>query len=504
MFRPVLIASILLIGYNHQAHSQTSVVDSLKALVHSSEENQKLQLLDELCDAYLNENADSSLYYADMSFRLADELKNNTHQAKALRNRANAIALIGNDTEAIRIYQKALLVELPESQRSLQANIHRQMGNAYYHLAHYDSALIVFFKALGLFELDSQKVEMAGVLNNIGNVYYFTNMKEAAVYYEQSLVVYRESDNSEGIASQLGNLGLVYINTEDFDKAIEYCEESLKRYKELGYQRSIARSQVNLAYAYKEVGKTSLALLHARESLKLRRELNDVRGIATSTIMMGNIFFALEDYGSAIPYFEDGLRMTRDLGMRSYEWEVMTYLAKCFAKEGRTTEALALYPEVISIKDSIYRQESRAMIAEMETKYETEQKENKIKLLTTEAELSELQLRKRETYLLTAVIVTFLLGIISLILYFFYRVRTKANTALSKKNEEISAQKEVIEEKNEHITDSIKYAERLQAAILPKDEEFEKYFTDFTSSINQRILFLATFIGWRWWMERSF
>jgi serine phosphatase RsbU (regulator of sigma subunit) len=65
------------------------------------------------------------------------------------------------------------------------------------------------------------------------------------------------------------------------------------------------------------------------------------------------------------------------------------------------------------------------------------------------------------------------------------------------KNTEISEQKHVIEEKNLHITDSIRYAERLQAAILPKDEMFAKHFTDFHILYRPKDIVSGDF----YWME---
>jgi serine phosphatase RsbU (regulator of sigma subunit) len=70
--------------------------------------------------------------------------------------------------------------------------------------------------------------------------------------------------------------------------------------------------------------------------------------------------------------------------------------------------------------------------------------------------------------------------------------KQKANEKLTALNTEITAQKDeiekqknatemqkhIIEEKNKEITDSINYAQKIQFAILPKEEEFTKAFPD--------------------------
>lgn len=480
------------------AVGQTSAIDSLKIELRAAKQvSKQLVLLERISEKFLEANPDSAMVYAERQLALAKTLRSDLELAKALSSKAAAVARSGNDSLAIVIYRQALSLRIPDENVRLKSTLHIQLGRAYYHLAQYDQATEVLFSALPFLEADSMQILRAQVLNNIGNVFYFTNTKEAAKYYQQSLDIHQNLNNLEGIASQLGNLGLVHIKTNEYEKAVDFSERSLTYYKQLGQERNIARSEVNLANAYKEVNRTAQALEHAHEALRITQKLKDARGIATATIMLGNIYFALEDFGAAIRFYEPGLKMVRDLGMRQYESETMFFLARAYAKVGQTAKALELYPKVVDLQDSISKADMQELIAESDVKYQTLQKEGQIKLLTTEAALSELQLRKRENYLLTAVIVTFLLGIMSLILFFFYRVRTRANLALEKKNNEITSQKQVIEEKNLHITDSIRYAERLQAAILPKDEMFVKYFSTHTILYRPKDIVSGDF----YWME---
>ncbi|MCF8461643.1 MAG: SpoIIE family protein phosphatase [Flavobacteriales bacterium] len=477
---------------------QTAATDSLKLELNKAKGvEQKLGLLNVISAEFLEASPDSALIYAEKQLVLAKKSKSVVAEVKALASKAAAIARNGNDSLAIRIYKDALSKNIPASQVRLKADLNKQLGRAHYHLAAYDSALVAFFNALSLLNGDSLKTTRAEVLNSIGNVFYFINMPESLKYYQQSLEIHQSMDNLDGIASQLGNLGLIYIKMKDFEKGIDYSEKSLSYYKQLGHERSIARSEVNLAHAYKAVNKSGQALVHAHEALRITQKLNDARGIATATIMLGNIYFELEDFGAATRFYELGLKMVQDLGMRSYEWETMYYLAQSYEKLGLDDKALALYPSVINLKDSINREEMQSMLAEKNAQYQSLEKEGQISLLTAEAAVAELELRKGETYLLAAAIITFLLGIVSLVVFFFYRVRTRANVALERKNSEISKQKQEIEEKNLHITDSIRYAERLQAAILPKGEMFEKHFSKHTILYKPKDIVSGDF----YWME---
>ncbi|MBU0764936.1 MAG: SpoIIE family protein phosphatase, partial [Bacteroidetes bacterium] len=123
------------------------------------------------------------------------------------------------------------------------------------------------------------------------------------------------------------------------------------------------------------------------------------------------------------------------------------------------------------LNDSIYSGESLKQIADMQTKYETEKKEKEIQLLTREKEVKELQL-DRNRILITSISIGFILVlIISFILYNRFRIKKKANILLT-------LQKNEIEQQKKEITDSIRYARRIQAAILPPEEVITSIIPD--------------------------
>jgi serine phosphatase RsbU (regulator of sigma subunit) len=67
---------------------------------------------------------------------------------------------------------------------------------------------------------------------------------------------------------------------------------------------------------------------------------------------------------------------------------------------------------------------------------------------------------------------------LAVLIYWRYRTKSKANQELDKKNREIHAQKELVEEQHYEITSSITYAKRIQDAILPTMEEIREYLPE--------------------------
>jgi len=452
--------------------AQRAEADSLlRVAKKTTADAQRLPLYNRLSEQFLKLNPDSAQLFADKAMALAVKQKNPNQHAVALMNRAKAIAKGGNDAVAVSVFRQALAVPRTASNDTIKGNILRELGVVYTHLAYYDSALFEFFSALELFQGKGLEKNRATVFNNIGNAYYFTkNRKEAIRHYQQSLDIHVKLNNQEGMAKQYGNLGLIYVAEKDTAKGIEYSIRSLSYFEKLGNKSSIATSQANLAHAYREFGKFDLALPYAQLSLELRKEIADKKGIALSTVVLGSIYKDMKNCGAAIPLLEKGIVMVHELGLRSYEFESLYFLASCYSAMGNFEQAVKLYPKASDLMDTIYKDESTEQIAKMEALYQT-QKDGKVKLLEQEAEINELQLRKRATYLGAATAVTFLLGIMSLMAFFAYRSKSKINAVLERKNH-------LIEEQKKEITDSIRYAENIQRALLPHADVLQAVFPD--------------------------
>ena len=71
-----------------------------------------------------------------------------------------------------------------------------------------------------------------------------------------------------------------------------------------------------------------------------------------------------------------------------------------------------------------------------------------------------------------------LILILSVIVYYSMTQTQKSNKMLTIKNQKITSQSLVIEEKNKDIVDSLNYAQRIQTALLPFREEMKSHFKD--------------------------
>ena len=100
--------------------------------------------------------------------------------------------------------------------------------------------------------------------------------------------------------------------------------------------------------------------------------------------------------------------------------------------------------------------------------YDFEKKENATKAIQEQKDLIALEELQRQRIVRNSFIGGFLLALfLAIVILRSYRQKRKANI-------EISAQKHIIEEKQKEILDSIRYAKRIQTALITNEKYIDK------------------------------
>ena len=131
----------------------------------------------------------------------------------------------------------------------------------------------------------------------------------------------RALSGSDGVqtlvrAKALYAAGELALLLGDDGRAAAWGEESLLLYRELGDKQGIAASLMMLGQADSVRGNFVAALTLHEESLALRRELEDREGIADLLLHLGGTSFMRGDFAKAGEQFEESLQIFRGLGDR--------------------------------------------------------------------------------------------------------------------------------------------------------------------------------------------
>lgn len=349
----------------------------------------------------------------------------------------------------------------------------------------YQKAISNFFLALQIFEEIDDKVDIAKTLSYIGFIYrYQSNIDNAIVYQQKSLEIYKKLNDKDGIATSLVNIGNCYISKNELEKAIKFYQEGLKYFIELKNDGAMASTYNNIGAVYYEQTNYKIAVDYFIMAYKIREKLNDKYGIATSLNNIGETYGKLGNYNLGIDYCYKSLEISKVIDAKDIMLYTYENLAWLHSSKGDNYNAYKFMHLNSLYKDSVFSVENNKQINELSVKFETERKENEIKILIQKNEIQDLEV-SHQRLIKNAFIFGFLLILaLSFLIYNRYKVKKAANKLLEVqkqeitiKNSELNIANQQIEAKNKDITDSIKYAKRIQEAILPR-AEFRNVFKE--------------------------
>ena len=116
---------------------------------------------------------------------------------------------------------------------------------------------------------------------------------------QQSLNLARGHEDALGIATALGNMGIVAVSSKEPAQAVPLLEESAKLYDRIGHRYGFATARQALGSATLDLGKPDQAAAYLAESLRLAFELEEPLGVVTCLEELAAVSAATGDGGRA-------------------------------------------------------------------------------------------------------------------------------------------------------------------------------------------------------------
>lgn len=399
----------------------------------------------------------------------------------------NLYEAVGDFTSAMEFHNKALKTRLAIKDKRGTSGSYNNIGNVYRHLGELNLALnnyLISLKMKEEIELEfpgdyKNRRGIGNSYNNIGLIY--TKLKEfnkALDYLKKGLEVRIEVIDKQGIAISYMNIGAVYYAIKNYKKTLEYFFKSLGAMEEMGNKHDIAMVYDNIGSVYRTMGLIENALKNHEKSLLIEEEIGNKEGAALAQLNIAKAYFLEHKIQKAEEYLLKANSWFSKSKIKEYQKEVFELFADLYESKNDFRSACVYDSLYNNIKDSILNEESQKQIAEMGIRYDSEKKDKE--LLKKDVEINKQQAEtENRRFQRNAFLVGFSL-VLLLLLYVYknYREKKKANNELEEKNSFIEEQKKIVEDKNEKITDSINYAQRIQQAILPSMESVKELFPE--------------------------
>jgi len=393
-----------------------------------------------------------------------------------------------NNDSALIVAKKGIEIAEKIGYKKGLANAHRYIGLVYERVSNYAKALYHQKVSLQLCEELNFKPGIANTLNNIAVIYqHLGDYKKALEYQEKSLKLCEETDQKEGIAACLGNIGNIYNSVGAKEKALQNYLKALKMYEELGNEHGIAVSMGNIGNLYKDKANYELAEEFLLKSLKTHEKTGNTQGMAIAMQSAGDCYFKLGDYEKALQYFTNSVKLAAETGAINTERDSYYGMYQIYKKRNNTSLALKYHEEFVRLNDSLTVQEKNEDINTVKMQFELEKQEaelkqkakaeqEKILAIAEEKERAqrletEIADQKKLTIIYISIGGLILVAVFSAFLFSRFQITKRQKNIIER-------QKQEVDEKHKQITDSINYAQRIQAAILPSESDVQKLLSE--------------------------
>ncbi len=258
-----------------------------------------------------------------------------------------------------------------------------------------EKAFDFHFRALKSAEKDNDDRSIAIATNSIGNIKLSdSKFNEAIEVFNRSLKLEQQRENDLGIAINLGNLGYAYEGLGQLDRAIEFYKRSLAVNEKLNNTTGMSICYTCLGTAYQKKKNYPLAMEYLQKALAINDKVDEKIHVADSYISIGRLLNDEGKYEEARKYLQQAIDLGLKWGFKSTLMEAYKSMGDNYQRAGNLTLAMDNNNYSILYKDSLLREKSSTEFAQMQTLHDVHQKDNQIKQLQQEQDLSQLRIRR--------------------------------------------------------------------------------------------------------------
>lgn len=413
----------------------------------------------------------------DSIINLCKNAKHDTDKIKYAAKLSWEYRQLGSYKEAFDYAQQALEKAQQINYVSGIANGSNALAAVYDDQGNYPKALNYYLNTLKIHEQLNDSLGICRDYNNIGLLYcHLSNYKTALEYYNKGIQLAKSLRNNVFLSALYFNIGSVYTYTEKYKESTECYLKSLSIDTILKDDYAISDCYTNIGINYNFSKDYDKALFYCFKGLSMKKALQDFDGAASGYINIADVFVNKHDYKSAKAFLDSSLTISEQ--NQSFDNLRLTYkgLADVNFSLGNFKDAYLYHVKFKQITDSIFNSENNEQLNQTKINFELEKK--RAEQLQQKA-LSDSDKKRQNIIILSVVLVLLIVSIFSLFLFKRFKITNQ-------QKEIISAQKELVEEHQKEISDSINYAKRIQTSFLANELEFKKYFTDYFILFNPK------------------
>lgn len=289
-----------------------------------------------------------------------------------------------------------------------------------------------YFEALNLSEKIKNKRSQSIALHGIGNVFIDSEQYDKALYYlRKAILLEKEMNNIKGQEYGYANLGEVFTKKQVYDSAFFYIDKALDIAIKHPRKEGIAIKYTLLGKLYQKKGDYKKSNEFYFKSIPQLEKFENTRYLSKSYLNIGINELYLHQFKEAKRNIDIGLKKAKQINSKENILLGFKTLTDYYSKTNQFEKALNAQKQVLVFRDSIINEASLKSFISTEISYESSKKDTKIQSLAKAKNKSEQEASSNFWLFITSVVI----GVTSVLILFLLR-RNKI-LELDQKNTEI-------------------------------------------------------------------
>ncbi len=195
---------------------------------------------------------------------------------------------------------------------------------------------------------------LSDAINNIGFVYEQQGESDKALeHYTRSLKIRESLNDLVGMAASYNNIGVIYKNFGNIPKALDYYHKCLKISETIKDKNMIALALDNIAAIFSSQGDYQKSLEYYNRGLKLYEETKDKSGIGLALNNIGYVHNCLNNVEKSLEYHLKSLKLFEEINEKQGITASLNNIGIIYKEKGDLNKAIEIYNRSLLIYEEI-------------------------------------------------------------------------------------------------------------------------------------------------------
>ena len=420
--------------------------DSEKA-INYLEESMKLarsnDIKPEIAEAYygfgvlnaIYHNYDEAYENFEIALRYYDSLDNDYGKCNCYMSFGKLNNVGRKYGEALEAFYKSLDCCIRNDNKILMTESYHYLGKTYTSLFDLPKAIDCLAKALKISHELKDSLLIYGVNLSLADAFYNLEAYDSSLYYYGEGLDYYLKKSDYFLASVvLNNMANIYREQDKFAKALEFYDESMTILPTHNINDSILYFY-NTGEIFIDLKKYDLSEKHLNLSLQLAEKVGDIIAISDAYKSLGGLFLTKGEFSKAEGNFLEALKFAQNIDNPNQTLDIVQGLSDLYSRMNKHDKALKYFKRFHTLKDSLNKNENDNVIKSITSKVDAEWKLNKIE---KDKKIQQLVIESQNYLIYFLITIAIMAVILTIFLYWRYRLRKKTNETLASKNMELS------------------------------------------------------------------